>query len=232
MIRAVRQTYFTADLFKFLRDLKKHNDREWFAANKSRYEELVRDPILRFITDFGEPLGKISRRFVADPRPVGGSLFRIHRDVRFAKDKSPYKTHVAAHFRHEAAQRDVHAPGFYFHLEPGRVFVAAGLWGPDGDALAAVRDVIVGKPERWKKAVAAAAKGKLEQHGEALKRPPAGYDAEHPLIEDLKRKHFVVGGEFDEKRALAADFMDRVAAAYRAAGAYVELVTKALGLPY
>ena len=96
--------YITPKLFKFLRDLKKNNTREWFEENKNRYEEQLRGPLLDFIEDFSEHLSKISGHFEADNRKVGGSLFRIYRDVRFSKDKSPYKTHAGIHFRHESAR--------------------------------------------------------------------------------------------------------------------------------
>src|SRR5262245_26395925 len=101
-------------------------------------------------------------------------MFRIYRDTRFSKDKIPYKTHAAAHFRHRAAREDVHAPGFYLHLEPGRSFAAAGLWHPEADALKRVRDVIVGQPRRWREATK-----RVKVEGAALKRPPRGYDPEH-----------------------------------------------------
>ena len=105
------QPHFTPRLFKFLRQLKRNNSRDWFQANKERYIADVQQPMLRFIADFAGPLAKISKQFDADPRPVGGSMFRIHRDVRFSRDKSPYKTHVSAHFRHKATSKDVHGPG-------------------------------------------------------------------------------------------------------------------------
>src|SRR6185436_16377903 len=95
----------TPEVFRFLTELRAHNDREWFNANKERYETKVREPILRFISDVGPRLAKISPTIVADPRPTGGSLFRIYRDTRFSKDKSPYKTHLGAHFFHESAKR-------------------------------------------------------------------------------------------------------------------------------
>ena len=120
----------TVALFDFLRDLRDNNDREWFAANKGRYVTDVRDPMLGFIADFAAPLAEISPHFVADPRANGGSLFRIYRDTRFSRDKTPYKTNVGAHFRH-AAGKDAHAPGFYLHLEPGMCFAACGVWRPD-----------------------------------------------------------------------------------------------------
>ena len=135
------RAHFGPELFRFLRDLVKHNDREWFAKHKARYEEHVRDPMLRFIEDLGPVLQEIAPRFVADPRPVGGSMFRIHRDTRFSKDKSPYKTHVGIRFPHKAG-KDVHAPGFYLHLEPGQVFFGCGVWHPDGATLARIRGSI------------------------------------------------------------------------------------------
>jgi uncharacterized protein (TIGR02453 family) len=221
-----RRAYFTADLFRFLRELKRHNDRAWFQAHKQRYEECVRDPMLRFIADVGPRLAKISAHFVADPRPVGGSLFRIHRDTRFAADKSPYKTHVAAAFRHEA-RGETSQPGFYVHLDPGECFVGAGLWHPDPAALAEIRDAIVAAPVQWKRATA-----RLELGGEALKRPPRGYDPDHPLIEDLKRKDFTTGVAFTEKQACAPGFLDAVAAEYRRAAPLVAFLCRPLGLQF
>src|SRR5439155_14951950 len=109
---------FSRELFAFLRELAENNDREWFAANKARYVAEVQEPALAFIEDVGLRLSDVSRHLVADPRTTGGSLFRIYRDVRFAKDKSPYKTHIGIQFRHERA-RDAHAPGVYLPLEPG-----------------------------------------------------------------------------------------------------------------
>ena len=99
--------YITDKTFRFLRDLERNNNREWFADNRERYENDLKRPLLLFIADFGSRLEKISGHMVADPRPTGGSLFRIHRDIRFSKDKTPYKTNAGVHFRHEAA-KDAH----------------------------------------------------------------------------------------------------------------------------
>ncbi|HEX9708874.1 MAG TPA: DUF2461 family protein, partial [Candidatus Thermoplasmatota archaeon] len=85
--------HFRPALFRYLVDLRHHNDRQWFATNKGRFEADVRDPMLAFIREAASPLARISRHVLADPRPVGGSLFRIYRDTRFSKDKTPYKTH-------------------------------------------------------------------------------------------------------------------------------------------
>lgn len=221
-----------ATLFRFLEDLAAHNDREWFRANKRRYEEEVRDPLLRFIVAFGPRLRKISGRFVADPRPTGGSMFRIYRDVRFSRDKLPYKTVAAAQFRHERG-KDVHAPCFYLHLEPGNVFAGSGLWHPDSRTLAKVRDALVETPDRWRRILRAKAfRESCELGGESLKRPPRGYDPEHPLIEDLKRKDFVTGTAFTEADAVAPDFLDRFTAASRAAAPFVRFLTEAVELDW
>ena len=146
--------HFTSALFQFLRDLRENNNRPWFDANRSRFEDDVREPLTRFVVEFAPHLHEISPHFVADPRPSGGSVFRIYRDTRFSKDKTPYKTNMGAHFRH-AAGKDVHAPGFYLHLEPDEVFMACGLWHPDPPAQALVRDAIVARDRDWEATKAA-----------------------------------------------------------------------------
>ncbi len=106
--------HVTPRTFRFFDELARNNNRAWFDANKQRYIEEVRDPLVRLIEAFGPRLARISAHMVADPRPVGGSLFRIYRDTRFSKDKRPYKTHAGLSFRH-ADGRDVHAPVFYLN---------------------------------------------------------------------------------------------------------------------
>ncbi len=226
------QSYFQPSLFAFLDALRLHNNREWFQAHKPRYESEVRDPIRRFISDFGPHLRTISERFVADPRTNGGSMFRIYRDVRFSKDKRPYKTNAGVQFRHQAG-RDAHAPGFYLDLEPGLVFVASGMWRPDGQALAKIRDAIVEHPQRWRRVTSSKtlrAAGTLG--GDVLKRPPTGYDPAHPLIEDLKRKDFLARAHFTEKQACAPDFMDVFTQTCGAFAILTKFLTHALELPW
>jgi uncharacterized protein (TIGR02453 family) len=222
----MRKAYFGPGLFGFLRDLAAHNDRAWFQAHQERYEAEVKGPMLRFIEDFGPALRGISTRFVADPRPAGGSMFRIHRDTRFSKDKSPYKTNVAAHFRHREGNRDVHAPGFYMHLEPGRSMGGGGLWHPDAVALKRVRDRIVGRTREWRQV----RESGISIEGDALKRPPAGYDAAHPFVDDLKRKDLYTMTRFSEKEVCAPDFMHSYLEACRTASPLVAFLTKAVGL--
>ena len=220
------------EFFDFLRELKDNNNRDWFGANKQRYQEVVRDPMLHLISDFQPRLKKISRHFVADPRPVGGSLFRIYRDIRFSKDKTPYKTHAAAQFRHRRG-KDVHAPGFYLSLAPDQIHAGAGIWHPDSKALKAIREGLVARPRAWKNAIGGADfKRTFELGGDSLKRAPKGFDPEHPLIEDLKRKDFVAMASFEETDALAEDFLDRYVECCRLAVPMVRYLTKALDLEF
>ena len=216
------------ELFRFLKDLKGHNDREWFQANKARYETEARNPVLQLIGGFEGPLAAISRHFNADPRPMGGSLFRIYRDTRFSKDKTPYKTHLGVNFRHRAeGAGGVHGPGFYLHLEPGECFAGGGLWHPDPEALFKVRQALVARTAAWKKL-----RAEMEIEGEALKRVPQGFAPDHPLAEDLKLKDFYVSRAFTNADVLAPDFPQRLAEACREAAPLVAFLCKALELPF
>jgi uncharacterized protein (TIGR02453 family) len=197
---------FRRALFTFLRDLEKNNNRDWFQANKSRYEDQVKEPALEFISGFGPHLREISPHFQAIPKASGGSLFRIYKDVRFSKDKTPYKTTVGIHFRHERA-KDAHAPGFYLHIAPGEIFVGSGIWRPDGSTLKGIRDHLVADPGGWKKSISSKAfKADWALEGDSLKRPPRGYDPEHPLVDDLRRKDFIAVTRLTQKTLLAPDF--------------------------
>ncbi len=228
MLRA----HFSRDLFRFLDELRRNNRREWFEANRIRYEHHAREPRLAFVADFAPRLKKISPRFVADPRPSGGSMFRIHRDVRFSPDKKPYKTHIAARFPH-VMSRDVHAPGFYIHLEPSAVFFGAGIWHPDPATLSRIRNFIVEHPAQWKKAINDAEFHKLwTLDGDTLSRPPRGYDPGHSLIDDLKRKDFIAVRNLGEADVCSPSFVDQYAAACAAASPLMQFLTKALELRF
>jgi len=223
---------FSPALFTFLRDLKRNNDRDWFKANRPRYDESVLEPALTFISDFERHLHAISAHFRADPRPVGGSLFRIHRDTRFSKDKSPYKTHIGIHFRHELA-KSAHAPGFYLHLEPGQSFLGAGIWRPEAEPLAKIRAAIAEDPVRW--ASATRAKPFADVYhlgGDSLKRAPAGFDPGDTLIDELKRKDFIAMRSLTDKAACSRGFLEETAGTFAAAGPLVHFLCDAIGVHY
>jgi uncharacterized protein (TIGR02453 family) len=223
---------FGPELFSFLADLRANNDREWFAANRDRYEEHLLEPALAFINDFAPSLEKISPHFRADARPSGGSLFRIYRDTRFSKDKSPYKTNLGIHFRHERA-KDVNAPGYYLHIGPGEVFAGGGIWHPPTEAATRIREAIVADPERWRKATRTGAFAKrLELGGDSLKRVPPWADAEHPFADDLRRKDFFGWARLSEDDVLAPGLLDEYAGICRAAAPLMTFLCDALEVPY
>ena len=213
---------FNPTLFDFLRDLRRNNNRDWFQANKERYEDQVRHPALQFISDFGPNLRKISPSFEADPRPVGGSMFRIYRDVRFSKDKSPYKT-----------GRDVHSPGFYLHLEPDSCFAVVGIYHPDGATLAEIRKFLVENSTRWNRVKSGKRfRRDFELGGASLKRAPKGYDPEHPMIEDLKRKDFVAFAQIPESEITKPGFLDEYTRLCRSGAPLVKFLCEAVDVSY
>ena len=223
---------FEPTIFQFLEELSDNNNRPWFQENKPRYEREVREPSLAFIRAFGPRLKKISRFFTADDRRVGGSLMRIYRDTRFAKDKTPYKTNVGVQFRHEMG-RDVHSPGFYVHIAPGECFLGVGTWHPDGASLRLIRQAIVERPDRWRRAT----RGKrfrecFELAGDSLKRSPRDFPADHPLIEDLKRKDLIGLCELKKRDVLDAHFLDKVAGSFTAARPLMRFLCEALNVPF
>jgi len=223
---------FTPSTIAFLTELRDNNNRDWFNANKTRYEEQVLDVALRFIQSMQDPLEDIAPRFTAIPKRMGGSLMRVYRDTRFSKDKTPYKTNIGIQFRHEQA-RDVHAPGYYVHIDPDEVFLGVGMWRPASDALKGIRERIVNKPQEWQRTRDNNVFAKhFELGGESLTRPPRGFDKEHPQIEDIKRKDFIAVKKMATKDALAPIFQRNVEKAFRAADPYMRFLCKAVNVQF
>ena len=225
-------SYFTPSSLKFLRDLAANNERAWFQSNKERYLSLIQEPALQLIADFAPRLAKISTHFVSDPRPQGGSLFRIYRDIRFSKDKTPYKTFAAMRFGHESGG-DVHAPGFYLHIEPGNSYAGVGLWRPEAASARNIRQSIVDDPARWKRAAHSKAfTSTFTSDGESLARPPQGFSADHPLIDDIKRKDFIGGARLTDRVVTSDELLGDFAAKCKTASPFMRYLTEAVGLPY
>lgn len=227
--------YFSGKVFEFLRELEANNERGWWEANKDRYIEVIREPALEFINDFGEQIKQISPHFVSDSRTVGGSLIRPYRDTRFSKDKTPYKTNVGIQFRHDRG-KDVHAPGFYLHLEPRACFAGVGLWHPEAKVAAQIRRAIHDDPEGWAKS--AKSKSFLDvwsttQDGEEyLKRVPKGLDPDHPHADDLRMKSFIAGTRLTQAQVTSDGFAGELASMYRSAGPFTAFLCRAVGLPF
>jgi uncharacterized protein (TIGR02453 family) len=228
---ARRSPWFTPALFTFLEELRLHNDRDWFQRNRDRYVRDVRDPMLRFVADAAPVVKQLAPRLVVDPRPVGGSMFRIQRDTRFSSDKSPYKTNAAAAFRH-AAGRDVHGPALYVSLAPGEVEVGGGVWHPEPEPLRLIRTAIAERPASWRRALAERGLDRLTWWGESLARTPKGFPADHPLDAWLRRKDFAAGVELREEDALAPDFLERCTQVWRPLGPAMRMMARAVGLPW
>lgn len=223
---------FKPETLAFLTELSANNNREWFAANKERYEQQVLDVALAFIQSMHDPLRKIAPHFTAIPKRMGGSLMRVYRDTRFSKNKIPYKTNIGIQFRHEKA-KDVHAPGFYLHIDPEEVFLGAGMWRPDPPSLAAVRKRIDAKQAEW---LRARDDRRFRTHfqlaGESLSRPPRGFSKDHPLVEDIRRKDFIAVKQLGLAEPLDPRFQKKVETAFAAAAPFMAFLCKAVGVSY
>jgi uncharacterized protein (TIGR02453 family) len=226
---ARRDAVFGPDLFRFLRDLAAHNDREWFQANKGRYESAVLAPAVRFVAEVGPELGRRSAHVVADARPFGGSVARIYRDTRFSKDKSPYRTNLGIHFAHELAKGAMEPlPGFYLQIEPGGSVVYSGVYHPPPPALKRIRDAIVSDGPAWARVL----KASPPDEGESYARVPAGYDADHRYAADLKRKDFYAGVRFKDSQVTSTGFEAAFLAACRRVDPLNRWLADALGVPW
>ncbi len=224
---------FSRDTLTFLNELARNNNRDWFNENKQRYEDEVRGPALDFIRLMDERLDEISPYFLAVAKKVGGSLMRPYRDTRFSRDKTPYKLNVGIQFRHELG-KDVHAPGFYVHIEPEESFLGVGIWRPDSPTLGKIRDAIVQQPSQWLDVRDYEPFAEMYAlSGDALKTWPRGYDRDHPLIADLRRKDFIGISTFDSEQIThGEEFVDFVVDGFERGAPLMGFLCQALGLRY
>ncbi|HSJ34039.1 MAG TPA: TIGR02453 family protein [Acidimicrobiia bacterium] len=222
--------HFTPRLFSFLRDLAANNDREWFAAQRDRYEADVREPVRAFIRDVAPMLEELAPHLIVDDSKSGGSLMRINRDLRFNPDAPPYKTYVGIHFRHlDFKARST--PSIFLRFEPRHSAVGIGLWRPDAPAAAAVRVAIAEHPDEWRQVVGDPAfSGTFDLVGDSLKRPPKGFDPDHPLIETLQRKDFAAAASLSQTRITAPGFLSDFVSTCREAGPFLEFLAGAVGV--
>ena len=197
----------------FLRNLKKNNNRPWFQRHKAEYEELVRFPMQCLIATVGQKMQEEAPDIDFNPRR---SIFRIYRDTRFSRNKTPYKTNVAASFTFRGAKGPIETPGLYVGIEPGEIFIGGGLYMPTGPQLKTIRRAIAAEPERFLDIVRHPRFLKAFEHveGERLQRAPLGYAPDHPMIEYLKYKQFYVGVVLPEGACYARRFADTVVRAF------------------
>ena len=223
---------FPPELFDFFKQLSENNQRDWFAANRDSYEQHYLDPAMAYIQAVGEKLGKVSRQLTAVPKKSGGSLMRIYRDTRFSKDKTPYKTNIGIHFRHQRLT-DIHAPGFYVHIEPKECFIATGVWLPPREALNLIRQTIDEDRPAWKRVLKDEKFNRqFKLVGESLKSAPRGYSIDHPLIEDLRRTSYCGLVSVTKTKVMRKDFVDHSLELFQQARPLMKFLCDALGLPY
>ena len=217
---------FTRKTLSFLRALKRHNDRDWFRARKPEYERHVRSPMIALIERLAIDFRSFAPELVADPRV---SLYRIYRDTRFSADKSPLKTHVAAHFPSRGFPRGAGA-GLYVEIAPGWVWAGGGIYMPSASDLQAIRAHIASSHPRLHRTVTAAAFTRAfgELGGERLTRVPRGYLKDHPAAHYLQFKQFLAGREFEASFAISRTFYPRLLSTFQAAAPLVRFLNSAL----
>jgi uncharacterized protein (TIGR02453 family) len=208
-------TYFSNDALKFLRGLKRNNDRVWFEARRGVFEKELKEPMLRLIGEVNEAMAEFAPMHVRPPQKI---MMRIYRDIRFAKDKRPYKTHVSAWWVRDGLQKTSGA-GFYFHVSPEETVIAAGVYMPEREQLLAIRRYLAEHHEEFQRLM----KGKKlrslmkENDGHALSRAPKGFPEDHPAINLLKNRQWGVSvrltGERATKKTLVKDLVERFRAA-------------------
>ena len=182
---------FPVDTLEFLSDLRDNNQREWFAANRERYDASVLEPALQLIRSLERPLARVAPMLRVEAKKMGGSLMRIYKDTRFSKDKTPYKTNIGIQFRHQLGG-DVHAPGVYVHIAPEECFLGVGTWRPPSDSLRMIRQHIAEHGQLWRKIWNnKQLKATFSQYDDRLKAVPRGFDRAHPLIDQLRLQSFI-----------------------------------------
>ncbi len=188
----------------FLRNLARHNDREWFTPRKAIFEAELKEPMLAIIRKVTDAMTEFAPNHV---RPAEKSLFRIYRDTRFSHDKRPYKTHVAAWWSHMGMEKTSGA-GYYFQISPQGVVIAAGSYMPEKEQLAAIRHWLLDNHVEFRKLLQKPAVRKIfkEFEGEALTRPPKGFPCEHPAMDLIKCKQWGLSATLPAAAALETNF--------------------------
>ena len=207
---------FPREAVMFFKRLKRNNNRAWFEKHRNEYEECAKQPMQSLVASLRPHFERFAPEYDLNPKR---SIFRIYRDTRFSKDKTPYKTHVAAHFVLRGMAKGFVGSGYYVDMEPGGCFAGAGIYMPESDQLKKIRAAIASESDRFLSVINDRSFkkrfGKLE--GARLQRMPKGYDEGHPMEEYLKLKQFFVGGSMPESRAFSPKFLDDVAAICEAA---------------
>jgi uncharacterized protein (TIGR02453 family) len=203
---------FSPEALKFLKALKKNNKREWFQPRKEEYERLWRNPMIELVTALQEEVSKFAPEYTH--QEPAKCVMRVYRDTRFSKDKTPYKTHVAAALRRHGLSKEV--GGFYFHIAEEGMLIAGGVYGPMPEELRALREYLGEHHQQFLKMLSNAKFKTLigEVQGEALTRVPKGFDAAHPAVDLLRRKQLYfsanLGSEMVTTPAIYTELLKRI----------------------
>jgi len=227
---------FPTATLTFLRGLRRHNERPWFEAHRAEYEAVVKEPMRELIEEMDVRLARLAPEIIGDPKR---SMFRIYRDIRFSKDKSPYKTHASCWFYHRDGSRAVGreaaggGAGFYFQIAPGDSFTGGGMWMPPREALLNIRNAIAEDPKAFAKIAAerrlARRFGGLSEE-EVLQRVPRGFAPDHPGARWLKFQSFTTGRALSDAQATSARLPALLEADFRLMLPLVRWINRVLGL--
>lgn len=218
--------------FAFLRRLAKNNRREWFNDHKSEFQRTVQEPAVELVRRLEKPLSKLAPFIEPIAKPNGGSVMRIYRDTRFAKDKTPYKTNVGISLKHAAGKKSG-APEFYIHLSPIESFVAGGCWQPDRIQLAEIRSFIDMHPKRWTKSISSKEfRNTFQLGGRCLKTSPRQYANDHPMIEDLRRIDFVGIAPLTIDEITHENFVEATISKFRQLRPLMVCLCEAIAVPF
>jgi uncharacterized protein (TIGR02453 family) len=222
---------FPKEGIEFLKRLKRNNRREWFAKHKQEYQNFVKLPMQSLIVALQPHFARFAPEYELHPKR---SIFRVYRDTRFSKNKTPYKTHVAAHAVLRGKPKGLGASGYYFHIEPTEAYVGAGIYMPESDQLKMIRRAIAAQAEEFLSIVQSSrfkkTFGGLEMQDDRLKRTPVGFEADHPMAEWLRYKHYFVGVSLPESICRKASFVNDVVRICEEATPLVRFLNRALGL--
>jgi uncharacterized protein (TIGR02453 family) len=222
---------FHRDTFSFLAGLTMNNERSWFEAHRTEYDQFVVTPALALITELDDIVRAISPHYRGVAKKIGGSLMRVYRDTRFSRDKTPYKTNIGIQFRHEDA-KDVHAPGWYVHLDLQECFVGAGAWHPEPADLLKIRQSLADRPELWSRAIAQAASRGLTAAGESLQKSPKGFDPDHAMAAEIRRKDFLLSATLPPELFFGRGLVTELESVFRVSAPYMAQLCQALGAKF
>ena len=219
---------FSKEGIAFFKKLKRNNNREWFAKHKEEFETTLKFPMQCLIAELQPHFADFAPQFDVSPKR---SIFRIYRDTRFSKDKTPYKLHIAAHFVLKGKPKGFEGSGYYLHIAPDEVFLGGGIYVPDNDQLKKIRKKISEHPDDFLTIINNPTFKKLfgELKGNKLSRPPKGFEPNNPMIEMLKLKQYFVGVDWNEETCYKKDFAKKIIITCKEILPLVDFLNEAMG---